>query len=737
MKKINKVSTYEDYVNNKNNEYRIIISSSIITEIKDIKNNKNIIGIYIDDYTNINDTIAYIYYYKFKKVIMGGQRIEDIIKMIELIGDDISIEIEITNDITDDNINYNYNYIYNYICSSSKDIGIYFKMINNENSKVFKTFRSFIKTIDIEDCNNKEQGIEDSKIIHFDADIVGSYYNNKIDRKNDMILNNLISCNLSDIGDKEIFTFIDFDTASEVNYTYKEFNAKVNENAKALIKNGIKKGDHVALWMNSIEEWFTYFYAITKIGAIAIPINKDNREYDMEHILITNDVNMLIMSNGHKKNCYMNTIKKLIPEINEGMVKNKRFPHLKDIITIGFEQNGCINHNNFIDSGKSISDEQLNNISNQVYNDDIAIILPTSGTTGRPKGVMLTHESIIRNGTYIGDNLELNEDDIMGIIVTMFHCFGVTLSMTAAMTHKSKMVVPAFYKPYNTIEMIHKYNVSCLNGAPKHFEGLVEAYNCFIDKKKCKITSLKKGIMAGANCSSKLMSSVDKIFGMRLISVYGQTELAPGDTMSKVSDDKYIRHNTVGKKFDYVDLKIVDDNNNEVLDGEMGEIVVKSPDIMIGYYGDLEATHEMYDENGYFHSGDLAIRNNDYYKIIDRKKNIIIRNGENIQPMEVEEAIRTISGIKRACVFGVNIDESKNQTVVAAIVSNSPNITSEYITSELKNKIAGYKIPSKIYFVDDLEYNTNGKIVINNQINACKKIEAKKLIKTIKSIVER
>ena len=729
MNKINKILTYEDYVKYENIKNKIIINNSIIKEIKDIKNNKNIIGIYIDDYTNIADTIAYINYYKFKKVIIGGQKIDDIIKIIELIDNDISIEIEITNNITDDNINY----IYNYICSSNKDIGIYFKMINDDNSKVFKVFRSFINTIDIEDCINKEKGIEDSKIIHFDGDIIGSYYN-KEDKKNDMILNKLISCDLSD---KELFTFIDFDTSSEVNYSYKEFNDKVNKAAKALIKIGIKKGNHVALWMNSIEEWFIYFYAITKIGAIAIPINKDNREYDMEHILKTNDVNLLIMSNGHKKNCYMDTMKKLIPEINDGMVNNKKFPHLRDIITIGFEQGGCIAHKDFIESGKVISDEQLDNISNQVYNDDIAIILPTSGTTGRPKGVMLTHESIIHNGTYIGDNLELDEDDIMGIIVTMFHCFGVTLSMIAAMTHKSKMVVPAFYKPYDTIEMIHKYNVSCLNGAPKHFESLIESYNCFIDKTKCKISSLKKGIMAGANCSSKLMDVVDKLFRMKLISVYGQTELAPGDTMSKVSDDKYIRHNTVGKKFDYVDLKIVDDNNNEVVEGEMGEIVVKSPDIMIGYYGDLEATHEMYDENGYFHSGDLAIKNNDYYKIVDRKKNIIIKNGENIQPMEVEEAIRTISGIKKACVFGVDIDESKNQAVVAAIVSNNPNITSEYITSKLKSKIAGYKIPNKIYFVNDLVYNANGKVIISEQINECKRIEAKKLIKAINSKIER
>ena len=279
--------------------------------------------------------------------------------------------------------------------------------------------------------------------------------------------------------------------------------------------------------------------------------------------------------------------------------------------------------------------------------------------------------------------------------------------------------------------MIYKYNVTCINGAPKHFEGLIESYNKFIGIEKRQITSLKKGIMAGANCSSKLMEAVDKIFNMNVISVYGQTELAPGDTMSCISDNEYIRHNTVGKKFDYVDMKVVDDNNNEVLDGKMGEIVVKSPDIMVGYYGDLDSTREMFDENGFFHSGDLAIKENDYYKIIDRKKNIIIRNGENIQPMEVEEAMLTIKGLTKACVFGVNVDDSKNQMVVAAVVVDDPCITSDSIFKELKNKIAGYKIPSKIYFVNDLEYNANGKIVIKNQIEACRKIEAQKLIRIL------
>ena len=733
MKKIEIINTCKEYEQYKNSKFEKIINSSIIKEIKNIKNS-NIIGIYIDDFNNIADIIAYINYYKFKKVIIDCKNIDDINFITFIIDKNIDIEIEVDNTISEDEMNK----IYAYISSSSRDIRICANMISSDNSRIFKVFRSFITTIDINNSIDKEKCINDSKIIHFDGEVIcgDDCFNikNISDKHNNQTIYSLISDNITEYSDKELFTFISFDNPSfEVNYTYKEFNNRVNTVSKSLIKSGIKKGSHVALWMNSIPQWFIYFFAITKIGAIAVPINKDNREYDMEHILRTNDIEMLIMSNGHVKNRYMDTIKKLIPEINTGIVKCKKFPHLKNIVTIDFSEIGCISHEEFIKNGESISDSELKYMADNVYNDDIAIILPTSGTTGKPKGVMLTHESIIHNGTYIGNNLELGENDIMGIIVTMFHCFGITLSMIAAMTHKSKMVIPDVYiKPYDTTMMIYKYGVTCLNGAPKHFEGLMEAYEKFIDNTKCMITSLKKGIMAGANCSSKLMDAVEKTFGMNVISVYGQTELAPGDTMSSVSDDKYIRHNTVGKKFDYVDIKVVDDNNNEVVDGTMGEIVVKSPDIMVGYYGDLKATQDMYDDEGYFHSGDLAIKDGKYYKIVDRKKNMIIRNGENIQPMEVEEAIKTITGVKKACVFGVNIDESKNQAVVAAIVTDNQNITSEFIIQELKSKIAGYKIPSKIYFVNDFEYNANGKIVISKQIEACRKIEAKKLIKTLR-----
>ena len=729
------INTIKEYDENTNDD-KYIINSKIINEISD-KRDKKIYGVYIDSYENQNqliDIITFINYYKPKKVIINGS-IKYMKRLISLIDGNIEVEIELPNNMSEDDMNR----VYEFISSSDRKVGICAKIVDDELDKIFKTFRSFIKTINVDDCVNKDKCIRESKIIHFNGDLICSDDNITVGKKdinNDKTFPSLLRKYRIQNPNKELFTFVDYDNPLlEISYTHKEFTEKVDEAAKALIKMGVRKGSHVALWMNSIPEWFINFYAITKIGAIVVPINKDNREYDMEHILKANDIDVLIMTNGHKKNRYMDTIKTLIPNINKGEIRNSKFPHLKNIVTIGFNEQGCTSYEDYIESGKTISNEILYEMEKNVCNDDVAIILPTSGTTGRPKGVMLTHKSIIRNGTYIGDNLELDDQDTMGIIVTMFHCFGVTLSMTAAMTHNSRMVIPAYYKSYPTIELIHKYNITCLNGAPKHFEGLLDSYNSFLDKTNQKITSLKKGIMAGANCSPKLMAAVEKAFRMKTISVYGQTELAPGDTMSSVSDDEYIRHNTVGRKFDYVDLKIVDDNNNAVPEGQIGEIVVKSPDTMVGYYGDLVATREMFDKDNYFHSGDLAIKEGNCYKIVGRKKNMIIKNGENIQPMEVEEAIRTIPGVKEVCVFGVNTDDSKNQAVLAAIVSDDPSLTSEIIIEILKRKIAGYKIPSKIYFVKKLAYNSNGKIVIQNQERACEKIEQGRLVNVLKKIL--
>ncbi len=697
--------------------------------IKGVNIPDSIISVCVKGLNDISDTIAYIKHYGFKKVIVECDNISDIDTISSFI-DDVSIDIVVSNTISRQKMEE----IYNYISSSDRRIRVCAKFVNGDTANIFNVFRSYIGMIDINDCDCKDKCINDSKIIHFDGDIICDENINIDSRCSDKTMYGLIYGD----SDQEIFTFIDFDNPSfEKTYTYKEFDVEVNKAAKALIKSGVKKGSHVGIWMNSTPEWFIYFFAIEKIGAIAVPINKDNRSNEMRHVLEKCDIDTIIMSNGHSRNCYMNTMKELIPEINNGCVKNSRFLHLRNIVTVGFNQNGCISHEDFISNGESISDEEEAKMASNVYNDDIAIILPTSGTTGAPKFVMLKHEAIIHNGNYIGDGLELSQNDTMGIIVTMFHCFGMTLSMSSAMTHRTKMIIPALYKPYDTIEMIHKYGVTCMNGAPKHFEGLIDAYEKFINDTGCKITSLKKGIMAGANCSPKLMGIVDKVFGMRVNSVYGQTELAPGDTMSYVSDDASVRHNTVGKKFDYVDMRVVDDDDNEVTDGCIGEIVVKSPDVMVGYYGDINATNEMYDSNGYFHSGDFAIRENDYYKIVGRKKDMIIRNGENIQSSEVEEAMRSISFVKDACVFGIEIDDSGNQEVAAAVVIDSSNITEYDIICMLKSKIAGFKVPKKVWFVSELKTNANGKVVKKDQKEFCIQYERARLASVMGGVMKK
>ena len=698
IKKLNKIYTKED----------VIIDSKFISEY----DNKNIKGIYINnisDLEEISTALAFVKCKKIKKVIFKINIKDEIYmqklyKIINCLDNYESLELEINIDEVD---NQDIDKIKRYMDSFkiSLNIGIYLKFNRDKKQEIIDYIYEvmgnyYIKTIDISESNCKKEIVEESKTIHFNGDIVctdnESIINKNIQR--DKTFNSLIESNLDNLGNKELFTFIDPDKPLyEISYTYKEFDIEVNKACKALINAGIKKGSHVALWMNSTKEWFIYFFAATKIGAIVIPLSKAFRQNDIEYALYKYDIEMLIMSNGYEENNYIEIISDL-------GLKYKKAPFLRKIITIDFKADGCIENKDFINSGKNVSDETCKKMSLEVYNDDIGIILPTSGTTGFPKGVMLSHERIIHNGKYIGDGMELNSNDIMGIIVSMFHCFGITLSMMASMTHNCKMVIPTRFIGESTVSMINKYKISCLNGAPAHFQEILKAYENYGSEIK-----LRTGIMAGCNCPSELMKQIADTFEMKPISVYGQTELSPGDTMSNINDLEEIRYNTVGKKFDYVDIKLIDDDGNEVSDGIMGEIIVKSPDVMLGYYKDPKSTREIIDKNGYLHSGDLAIRQDGIYKIVDRKKNMIIVKGENVQPMEVESEICKIQGVSEARVYGIDINSSKEQVVIADVVVNDSSLTGSIIIDYLKKVVARYKVPYDIRIVPELYFNANGK----------------------------
>lgn len=509
--------------------------------------------------------------------------------------------------------------------------------------------------------------------------------------KNRFIISNIINKLSEKYPDREAFIFPDED----ITYSYREFNDEVETAAKALIAKGIKKGDKIGLWMDNISNWFIMFFAIIKIGAIAVPINTDFKEKELQHILSINDVRMLFMTSGNKHANYNKIIENVIPNV----------PGLSDIITIGYDSK-YESFDDFINGGIGVSKREVSAREENVYITDPCVILPTSGTTGFPKGVILSNIALIKNGYSIGERLALDVNDNMLIQVPMFHCFGLTLSLLSSLTHMSKITVIGHFNPIKSLRAIENKKVTVVNGVPTMFEMMMncESFSDF------DVSSVKKGIMAGSNCYPKTIKEAEEKFGMIIVQTYGLTEASPGLTMSSVSDSENVRHHSVGNALPGVTCRIVKSNGEEAQIDEEGEIVMKGYNQTTGYYHMPKETIKLIDSEGWLHTGDVGTKDEfGFYHITDRIKDIIIRGGENISPKEVEIYLMECPGVLSAVVFGIP-DPVMGQRV-GAHVKTDGSVSVDDILKYMSDICARCKIPEIIKIVDEFPLNANGKVV--------------------------
>ena len=505
-------------------------------------------------------------------------------------------------------------------------------------------------------------------------------------------------------------------TTLDYTRTYEEFRDDVDAFARALVSLGVGPGTKVAVWATNIPAWFITFWAAVKLGAVLVTVNTAYKVHEAEYLLRQSDTHTLVMIESCLDSDYRAIINELCPELaghdKDTPLHCRRLPFLRNIITVGFRQPGSLTFEEAMARSDMVSQDVIRSMAARVKPDDVCNMQYTSGTTGFPKGVMLTHYNVVNNGKCIGDRMGLSTADRMMIQVPMFHCFGMVLSMTASMTHGATVCPMPYFSARSSLACIQQEKITCFNGVPTMF---IAMFN-HPDYRKTDFSHMRTGIMAGSGCPPELMRRAarpDEMNMRGIVSVYGQTESAPGSTMSAWEDPLDVRCETVGYDFPHVECKIIDPETGETVpDGVAGEFCSRGYNTMKGYYKMPGATAQTVDGEGWLHSGDLAVRDeNGNYRITGRLKDMIIRGGENIYPREIEEFIYTHPKVQDVQVIGVPDKKYGEEVCACIILKEGESITEAEMRRYISDRLARHKVPRYIEFTDSFPMNAAGKIL--------------------------
>ncbi|MCY7755718.1 AMP-binding protein [Bacillus haynesii] len=496
-------------------------------------------------------------------------------------------------------------------------------------------------------------------------------------------------------------------------YTYRQFDQLCRKAAKGLIALGIDKGEHVAIWASNTPEWLTAQFASAKTGAVLVTVNTNYQLSELEYVLKQSDATTLILMESYRGTSYIDILYKLIPELKEsepGRLASKRLPFLKNIILMGDTRHpGMYLWDDILKLSESVSEKALDRRMERLKEHDVINMQYTSGTTGFPKGVMLTHSNLANNAANIAECMNLSKKDRMCIPVPFFHCFGCVLGNLACVTAGATMVPVQEFSPKEVLSAVETEKCTALHGVPTMFIAELNDQ----DFASYDLSSLRTGIMAGSNCPIEVMKKVIDNMGMSEITIaYGQTEASPVITQTRVNDSLKRRVETVGRALPNVEVKITEPGTNqEVARGVQGELCTRGYHVMKGYYKNPEATAAVIDEDGFLHTGDLAVMDEEgYCRITGRLKDMIIRGGENIYPREIEEFLYKHPNILDVQIVGVP-DETFGEEVSAWIkLKSGASMTADELKAYCKGKIARYKIPRYIAFVEEFPMTASGKV---------------------------
>jgi len=509
--------------------------------------------------------------------------------------------------------------------------------------------------------------------------------------------------------DKDFIVYPD----RNLRFSYADFNIRVDNLAKALLHIGMRPDDKLGIFANNVPDWLTFMFASAKIGVVLVTINTNYKTHELDYLVKNSDLKALCLVNGWRDSDYVQMIYELVPELKEsqrGYLQSEKFPFLKNVIFIGQEKHrGMFNTAELILLGSQLDEQLFNEIKSAISCHDVVNMQYTSGTTGFPKGVMLTHYNILNNGFATGQCMNYTSDDRLCVCVPLFHCFGCVLALCAIITHGATMVMVENFDPLVVLASVQKEKCTALYGVPTMFIAELNhpMFSMF------NLSSLRTGIMAGAPCPIETMNEVmNKMNMSELIIVYGLTESSPGMTATRSHDAPNIRSTTVGKAYPAVEVKVANPETGEELKpGEQGELCCRGYNVMKGYYKNPEATAKAIDGDGWLHSGDLGVMDeHGYFKVTGRIKDMIIRGGENIYPREIENFLYTMPQIQAIEVAGV--PSPKYGEEVGAFIKRRPGVElhEEDVIDFCRGKISHYKIPKYIFFVDEFPMTASGKI---------------------------